>query len=248
MRPGYLALLLLAGLHGVSSAQTCERPHPFDRISALQGTTEFVAGDGASCDLRASLDASGPSVSGGFAWYSVPDRRSTLRIAFTVDTSDFQAQSLLDGAEILAVTSHIASTEPYGNVILHVGLEGAPDEPEPGSTYLNYAAKCGPAGGGACGNLVVGVAGVVHDGDRLAFEIGVGAGADGWIRIWQNADFTDPPTVEIDDLDNGALLGPGDVALGTFNRFAAFQPSEMTLRFSDIETSDDVLFWSGLDD
>ena len=34
----------------------------------------------------------------------------------------------------------------------------------------------------------------------------------------------------------------------TFNRFAAFQPSAMTLRFSDIETSDDVLFWSGLDD
>lgn len=249
MRLSWLTVLvLLLGVPGALRAQTlCELPHPLDRLSTLHGSVAFVAGDGPACDIDASLEAEGPGASGAFAWYSVPDRRSTFRISFRIDTSGLPTLSPIDGTEILAVTSRHGVPGFAGNALLRVGLVGVG---EPGLVYLTYAARCGPAGGAVCsgGTIAAGVTGLVANGDRLAFEVSIGAGADGWARFWQNADFTDAPTAVVDNLDNAALSGPEDIALGAFNRFSALQPDGMALRFFQIQTFDDVVFWSGLDD
>jgi hypothetical protein len=244
-----LAPLLLASLPGLAWAQVCERPHPFDRLSALHGTAAFVAGDGAACDLQVALEAEGSGTSGAFAWYSVPERRGSVRFSFRVDLSEFAADFALDGVYILAVTARSAVAVQSGVPILRIALVGGTD---PLSAYVQYLGYCGVGSvntmcGG--GEQFIGALGTeIVDGDRLSFEIGVGAGADGWVRYWLNSGFTDPPTLAIENLDNEAQLGPEDITLGVFGPSEAFAPTGTALRFFDIATSDDDLFWSGLDD
>jgi hypothetical protein len=244
-----LALLLLAGLPSLAWAQACELPHPFDRLSALHGTAAFVAGDGAGCDLQAALEANGSGTSGAFAWYSVPERHGSVRFSFRVNLSEFAADFAVDGVYILAVTSRSAAAVQSGIPILRIALIGGTG---PLSAYVEYFGYCGVGSvNSMCGGgeQFIGVDGTeIADGDRLSFEIGVGTGTDGWVRYWLNSDFTDPPTLAIENLDNGAMAGPEDIALGAFGPGDAFAPTGTALRFFDIVTSDDELFWSGLDD
>lgn len=243
MRLRRFALLLLLSLPEALFAQACERPHPFDRTSQIAGTVAFVAGSGAACDLATSVLPVGSIATGAFAWYSVPGPRTTFRISFQIDTSELAEDTVIDGVEILAVTSRHPAPAPYGNVLAHVGLVGGGNG-DPTSPYVSYVAFCASCQGQAA----VGAFPPIANGDRLGFEIGIGAGADGWFRYWQNASFSDPPTFSREGLDNGALLGATDVALGAFNVSSRLASVGTALRFSDIQTSDEVIFWSDFDE
>jgi hypothetical protein len=243
MRLQCFVLFLLLSLPAALLAQTCARPEPFDRTSEIAGAVAFVEGsDPAVCDLATSVGAAGLIPSGAFAWYSMPGPRTTFRISFRVDTSLLAEDSVVDGVEILAVTSRHPAPAPYGNVLLHVGLVGSGEDPT--SPYVSYLAYCNSCSG----QSAVGFFPLIVSGDQLGFEIGIGAGADGWLRYWHNASFSDPPTFSQENLDNGALLGGTDVALGAFNVASSLAAVGTALRFSDIQTSDDVIFWSDFDE
>jgi hypothetical protein len=180
---------------------------------------------------------------GAFAWYATPDRSTTFRISFRVDTSQLDETSIVDGVEILAITSRNPVSAAYGNVLLHVGFVGG--GPDASSPYMTFVAYCG-----SCDGLTrFAVYPIpISDGDLLRFEMGIGADADGWVRYWRNADFSDPPTYALENLDNDALLGPRDVALGAFDLAPRLASVGTALRFSNIETSDEIIFWSYFDD
>ena len=243
MRLPCFVLLLLLSLPVSLRAQTCERPQPFGRTSQIGGSFAFVDGAGPTCDLTASGLATGLTPSGAFAWYSVPGLSTTYRISFRLDTSQLSEDTVIDGVEILAVTSRHPAPASYGNVLVHVGLVGA-GKNDPTTAYVSYLAFCG-----SCPDqTAVGVFPPIVNGDRLGFEINIGAGAQGSFRYWQNASFSDPPTYSREGLDNGALLGARDVALGAFNISTRLASVGTTLRFSEIQTSDDVISWSDFDE
>ncbi|HEX5121991.1 MAG TPA: hypothetical protein VFV97_02000 [Rhodanobacteraceae bacterium] len=242
MRRRWFALFLMLVMPVALFAQTCAVPHPFDRTYVLGGTVAFVPGTGATCDLSTSVGATGAIATGAFAWYTAGGDRPTLRVSFRIDTSQLDETTVVDGVEILAVTSRHVAPGLFGNVLLHVGLVGG--GPDATSPYLSYLAYCG-----ICSEqMIVGTNPPIANGDLLRFEIAIGAGADGWVRYWRNADFSDPPTYDTGALDNAALLGSRDVALGAFNVATRLASVGTALRFSEIESSDEVLFWNAFDE
>lgn len=128
--------------------------------------------------------------------------------------------------------------------MLSVGLAGSKD---PALPYVFVLIACGDAT--ACpDHRIVSYIGTVANGDVLRFELHSGAGDDGDFRWWINADYEDPPTGIYGHLDNGAWVGVQDVALGAFGPAGAIAANGTTLRFSDVESRYDSLFWSTFDE
>jgi hypothetical protein len=241
--------LLLAALAASAtlSAQTCERPHPFDHTSAIRGAASFVAGDGAACDIVASLDAANSVPSGAFAWYSLPSAPSPWRISFRIDLSGFDTNAPITSTDILTATAEHPS--PVGGpatllrVVLAAFSGNGPDAMLLGKAACNDA-QCAP-GGYMYASLM---ASRVSSGDLLRFEVDSGAGAAGQVKWWINADFTDPPTGTFDNLDNAQWGGVRHVALGAAQPYGLAATNGATLRFSEVDSPYDTLFWSGFDE
>ena len=235
-----ICFLALSATSHALSAQTCQPPHPVDRLSGLGGHAEFSPGGGDACDLIATLNAGNSSAAGAFGWYSLPVAASTWRISFRMDTSQFGSLSpFVDSLSILAATSKV----PIGgeSTLLRASLFAIDDS---GPILALYAA-CNTAPGYLCGTVIQ--QNIVND-DLLRFEVDIGSGSAGQARVWINADFTDPPTATFGNLDNAAWLGVQYAALGAFEPYGTFAANGTALRFYDVTSPYDTLFWSDFDE
>lgn len=110
------------------------------------------------------------------------------------------------------------------------------------SLWASFA--CGSAPSSICATRI---AQTLIDGDLFRFELDVGSGAAGSLKWWINAEFTDPPTGSAENLDNAEWRGVQTVALGAFQPQGRVALNGTTLRFHQIESTDDTLFWNGFD-
>ncbi len=247
MRLLHLAATLTLGLPAVLWAQTCVRPHPFDRTASIRGNVAFVPSDGSTCDLVVSLMPNNSTPSGAFAWYSLPNPEQLWRISFRIDASGFSNDSLA-AVGVLSVTSRQPWPVVNGDAaLLRVTLWGGISDPP--SPLVSLSGACsGSAPVCTQGSYYDVVPATISSGDLLRFELSVGEGAAGQVRFWQNADFTDPPTAVLTGLDNAMWQGAQHVGLGIFDSFYSIVTTGASVRFSEIETSDDILFWSDFDE
>lgn len=239
-------MALMLGGPTVLPAQTCTPPHPFDRTATIRASVAFVPGSGTACDVTASLPPNNTTPSGGFAWYSLPNPETLWRISFRVDASGFSSDDILAYVSILSVTSREPWPAVDGNADLFrvtLAADYGSDEP-----YIAVTGSC--SGTSGCGQDMFynPILSTLTNGDMLRFELSVGAGDAGQLRFWQNADFTDPPTAVFTGLNNAMWQGVHSIAIGAFNPYYHIFTSGASVHFYEIQTSDDILFWSDFDE
>jgi hypothetical protein len=242
--------LLLASLVALRtvSAQTCERPHPFDHTSAIRGNASFVEGAGAACDLVASVDAANSTPSGAFAWYSLPYAPPIWRISFRIDVTGFGDTDSVSSLDILSASARRAWPAGLGpSTLLRVRvfkLASLGPDPAIAAIVACNDASCVPSGYVAASTLATSFS----SGDLFRFELHMGAGGDGELLWWRNADFADPPSGVIGPLDNAAWNGVQHAALGAFQPSGSASVDGGSIRLYAIDSPYDELFWSDFDD
>jgi hypothetical protein len=246
VRHSAFALLALLAIPVAALAQSCEPPHPFDHASGIRGVATFEPGAGSTCHLSARLDAANSVPSGAFAWYSLPYAAETWRLSFRVDATEFPDGGQISSADIVAASARHGWPAGVGpSTLLRLTLFRLPSLGPLPAIAASYACNAAPCvSSGYTGSTLV--ATDVSNGDLFRFELTTGAA--GKLRWWRNADFSDPPTGESPVLDNAAWTGVEHVALGVFAPYDLIQSVGGTIRFSDIDSPYDTLFWSDFDD
>lgn len=221
-------------------AGDCIPPSSFHRTNAIRGELALVPGAGSVCDIEATVAPDNDLYGGAFAWYTLPAPVSPWRISFRVDLSGVVAsQNFFDSFHFLsASTRHPYPQLDGASVLLNASAFQYED-----AFLLGIFAACAGEAGSMCS---ASWSNALSDGDLLRFEVATGAG-DGHVRWWLNSDFTDPPTGSIENLDNAAWQGVDTVALGLFETTGAVAANGATLKFQDIESPDDTLFWGNFD-
>ena len=222
MKRVVLALLVCAlAMSGVARAQSCHPPGSFYRTTAIRSTVQLAPGANADCDLVSTLAPNNSAPAGAFAWYNLPRPAQSMRISFRIDTLQLgDLQQVFDNVLI----SSLSSPTPHPPIIDNVSiLSVSAPTPYPAtggvSSLLRLvvfptSVQSGPAlwvtvactaGSGYCAKEIENL---LADGDLLRFELTIGAGAAGSLQWWINANFSDPPTVTIGNLDNAAPDSP----------------------------------------
>jgi len=233
-----IVLLLAAPM---ALAGNCMLPGSFDRTNAIRGDLVMVPGAGTACDIEATV-APGNDLNGGaFAWYTLPAPVSPWRISFRIDLSgmgDFQ--NFFDVFHFLSVSTR----HPYPQVDGATALLNTVVFQNEDELILAFFAACAGEPESLCTRSWPDDP--LSDGDLLRFEVATGAG-DGHVRWWRNAEFSDPPTGSLENLDNAAWQGVETVALGLFETTGNIALNGATLKIQDIESPDDTLFWGNFD-
>lgn len=234
-------LLLVLLVSPIARAQGCHEPGPFYRTEALQGNIQFVAGGGGDCALSAELAASAAPTAIAVAWYRRPLPATPWRIGFRLDTSALSDLTVVRQALVLAASAHTPYPDTDGVLhVLAVALLGSS-----GSKLVRLKAACNRSPTHVCVANVP----LQSDHELLRFEVSIGAGANGYLRWWQNANFSDPPTGTLENLDNMQWNGVDTVALGIGSSTNGFRSAyaNLALGFDAIETPDDFVSWNGFE-
>jgi hypothetical protein len=218
-------------------AQACHPPGSFYRTSAIRGTIALEPGPGPDCNIVARLDVIESPSAGAYAWYTLPHPVQTWRISLRLNTSQLGDLTPFESVIFLAASTRTPYPHDDGNVgLLRAVIQGSPS----GGLQLLLLPACQDSSTDYYCPLVA-YAGLVS-GDLVRFELKVGTGAAGYVRWWINADFSDPPTGSVEDLDNADWNGVETVALGSFDSYLQHAAQ---LRIFDIESADDTIFWNG---
>jgi hypothetical protein len=223
---------------GVAAAQSCVLPVPFQyefQSRAAMTLSAAVAGD--PCSLGVALSAGAGPTASGFLHYRRAVPVSTARYGFRLDTGALTNLNNLQGAQIFAAVSPAIAGSPRSADLLQINVSGS---------NLQFIAA-GTAQQVALVPLTQSV-------NTVRVEITVGSGTAGAVRYWINHAFSDPPDGVLDHsgagLDNAAWSGVLGAELGLSSASNPFRANQAThvVTFDQIESSDDVLFWSGFFD
>lgn len=222
---------------------TCRPIAPFYGLASLRATASLRPDAAGPCALEATIPPSSqPSIPGAFVWYRRPDPAAPLRISFhlyqtSVERGVFDSWTVLTANPVLP---HISQNYFIDHVLV-VRMDNRSSDGLPQVSVGGVCTNTSPS------DPCVGAFTIPTPIDAtLRFEV-ISDPSGGTIRAWLDADFSAPPILELTGLDNAEWGGIASVSLGAFGAVGGYSVNGMDVRISDIQSSDDTIFFSTMD-
>jgi hypothetical protein len=230
--------MLLASAASGAYAQSCAMPVPFLYEFQSNTITALAAANPSDpCVFGVAINAAATPTASDFLHYRRAAPVKSVRYGFRVDTSTLIGTSDVQHVQLFAAAS--PSAAQVSN-LLTIGF----GRTQPTLTFIAAAS-------GAPQQAIVALTQSVN---TVRVEISVGSGANGIVHYWINHPFSDPADGVLDrsgaGLDNAAWIGVLGAELGLSSASDAFRANQggHVVTFDQLESSDDVLFWSNFTD
>lgn len=226
--------VLLTFASSTNGAQTCSLA-PWSEFYEVGGSVSFEQSPD-DCRLVTSLTSSMPAAA-AVAHFRPAGGTTSLRLSFRIDLSDLAGQTAFQGVTVLSAVSRSA-IEISGNSVANIvrlGVSGGT-----ASRNLIVVAGCTTSTTGLCSS-----SSPIEAVSTIGLDIQIGTGEKGWVRWWLDQPFDQPPTGEMNGLDNAPLVNIERVALGLSSANTPFVQSfiNKVITFDNISYGDDLITW-----
>lgn len=236
--PSLLVMLIM--LPAAASSQNCVEP-PFTERYEFAGSLTEV-GSGVDCRLEARLTG---VANGAATVHTVRrDASESLVMNFRVDLSGLTGQNLVQSVSLASAVSNLVVGEAgdaESDLFRILVLGNVPGT----ARMLGIAAACE-----ACsGNRRFVTTPLTSAQPFIRIELDIGATTQGELRIWVDADATDPPTLTLANLDNQAWVGVDRLSVGLGSPSPSFLNAfaDVPITFDRIGIDDPQWFYAGFE-